>query len=157
VETLNKSIDFSVSYISLHLNFRFGSDYLPEAIGSNKLPERQINGSNYILSQQGDGVVVKHPTRAEWWRWLTVNEIKKIHAVPPSYYLGEEKSKTGAGEILGQGVIVSFFQKIISAASNFYSNGPTPTTLHTENSPSSPIRDLATPNSAMNQLRLAFT
>lgn len=108
------------------------------------------------LSQQGDGVVVKHPTRAECWRWLTVNEIKKLHGVPPSYYLGEEKSKTGAGEILGQGVIVSFFQKIISAASNFYSNGPTQT-RHTEKPPSSSRRDLATPSSAMNQLGLAFT
>jgi len=120
------------------------------------LPERQIIGSSYNLSQQGDGVVVKHPTRAECWRWLTVNEIKKIHGVPPSYYLGEEKSKTGAGEILGQGVIVSFFQKIISAASNFYSNGPTPT-LHTENLPSSPRPDLPIPSSAINQLALAFT
>ena len=109
------------------------------------------------LSQQGDGVVVKHPTRAECWRWLTVNEIKKIHGVPPSYYLGEEKSKTGAGEILGQGVIVSFFQTIISAARNFYSDGPTPTTPHTENSPSSPRRDLPIPSSAINQLGLAFT
>jgi hypothetical protein len=48
---------------------------------------------------------------------MTLAEVRRLHGVPDSYYLGEE-SKTRAGEILGQGVIVSFFQKIIAATRN---------------------------------------
>jgi hypothetical protein len=66
------------------------------------------------FSQQGTGAVVKHLQRPECWRWMTLAEVRRLHGVPDSYYLGEE-SKTTAGEILGQGVIVSFFQKIIAA------------------------------------------
>ncbi|MGH9907808.1 MAG: hypothetical protein ACRD8U_19745 [Pyrinomonadaceae bacterium] len=74
------------------------------------------------FSQQGTGVVVKHLQRSQCWRWLTLAEVRRLHGVPESYYLGEE-SKTRAGEVLGQGVIVSFFQKIIArhAQSDFYS------------------------------------
>jgi DNA (cytosine-5)-methyltransferase 1 len=73
------------------------------------------------LTGQGDGVVVKHPTR-EAYRWLSLAEIRRIHAVPNSYLLDEEQSVTRAGAIIGQGVIISFFQKIISAARNFTRN-----------------------------------
>ena len=48
---------------------------------------------------------------------MTLAEVRRLHGVPESYYLGEE-SKTRAGEVLGQGVIVSFFQKIIAATRN---------------------------------------
>jgi DNA (cytosine-5)-methyltransferase 1 len=66
------------------------------------------------FAQQGDGVVVKHPTR-EAYRWLSLNEARRIHGIPESYFLDEEHSLTRAGEGIGQGVIVSFFEKILSA------------------------------------------
>lgn len=67
------------------------------------------------FAQQGDGVVVKHPTR-EAYRWLTLAEVRRIHGVPDTYFLDENQSLTRAGEVIGQGVIVSFFRNIISAA-----------------------------------------
>lgn len=134
---------------------RKGNGFAPPQLTgqSTKVP---VIRKRYV-SQQGDGVVVRHPTRPQCWRWLTINEIKKLHGVPECYYLGEEQSKTRAGEILGQGVIVSLFKKIISAARNFYSDGPTASTLQTGNSPASPARDLPAPNSPVGQLGLAFT
>lgn len=68
------------------------------------------------LSQQGTGAVVKHRTKPNTWRWLSLDELRKIHKVPNSYRL--PLAKTTAGELIGQGVIISFFQKIISAAKN---------------------------------------
>jgi len=47
------------------------------------------------------------------FRWLTLNEVKKLHGIPENYYLGS--SKTGAGEVIGQGVVVDMFQKIIES------------------------------------------
>ena len=73
--------------------------------------------SKRYFSQQGTGAVVKHLQRPECWRWMTLAEVRRLHGVPDSYYLGEEY-KTRAGEVLGQGVIVSFFQKIIAATRN---------------------------------------
>jgi len=73
--------------------------------------------SKRYFSQQGTDAVVKHLQRPECWRWMTLAEVRRLHGVPDSYYLGDE-SKTRAGEILGQGVIVSFFQKIIAATRN---------------------------------------
>ncbi len=73
--------------------------------------------SKRYFSQQGTGAVVKHLQRFQCWRWMTLAEVRRLHGVPESYYLGEE-SKTRAGEVLGQGVIVSFFQKIIAATRN---------------------------------------
>jgi len=67
------------------------------------------------LSQQGTGTVVKHRTRPNCWRWLSLAELRKLHGVPESYFLGEEESRTRAGELIGQGVIISLFQKIIAA------------------------------------------
>jgi DNA (cytosine-5)-methyltransferase 1 len=64
--------------------------------------------------QQGDGAVVAHPTRPETYRWLTVDEVAQVHGLP-SGYLGS-LPKTTAGEVLGQGVIVGLFEKVISAA-----------------------------------------
>lgn len=67
------------------------------------------------FAQQGDGVVVQHPQRANCWRWLTIREVRRLHGVPDSYELFEAQSKTRAGEVLGQGVIVSFFRRVIAA------------------------------------------
>jgi len=62
---------------------------------------------------QGDNPVVAHPTKPGVCRWLTLTEVKRLMGVPESYYLGE--SKTTAGEILGQGVQVEMFTKVIKA------------------------------------------
>jgi site-specific DNA-cytosine methylase len=75
------------------------------------------------FAQQGDGVVVKHPIR-EAYRWLSLAEARRIHGIPDTYFLDEEQSLTRAGEAIGQGVIVSFFQKILSAVRHVYSPAP---------------------------------
>lgn len=62
---------------------------------------------------QGDNPIVAHPTRPDVYRWLTIDEVKVIMGVPADYDLGS--SKTYAGEILGQGVLVDVFRKIIEA------------------------------------------
>jgi len=66
------------------------------------------------LAGQGTGAVVKHMIIDNCWRWLTLNEIRKLHRIPDSYQLSDS-SKTLSGEIIGQGVIVSLFTKIIEA------------------------------------------
>jgi DNA (cytosine-5)-methyltransferase 1 len=66
------------------------------------------------LAGQGTGAVVKHMIIDNCWRWLTLNEIRKLHRIPDSYQLSDS-SKTLSGEIIGQGVIVSIFTKIIEA------------------------------------------
>jgi DNA (cytosine-5)-methyltransferase 1 len=70
--------------------------------------------SKRYMAGQGTGAVVKNKTHENCWRWLTLNEIRKLHQIPDSYQLSDT-SKTLSGEIIGQGVIVSFFQKIIEA------------------------------------------
>lgn len=70
--------------------------------------------SKRYMAGQGTGAVVKHRTRENCWRWLTLKEIRELHQIPHSYRLCED-SKTLSGEIIGQGVIVSLFQKIIEA------------------------------------------
>lgn len=65
------------------------------------------------FAQQGDNPVVAHPNKEGVYRWLTLNEVKKLHGIPEDYYLGT--SKTGAGEVIGQAVVVDVFQKIIES------------------------------------------
>jgi DNA (cytosine-5)-methyltransferase 1 len=62
---------------------------------------------------QGDNPVVKdvRPGREGWFRWLTVPEVKRIMGLRDDYDLGP--TKTTAGEVLGQGVLVDVFRKII--------------------------------------------
>lgn len=66
------------------------------------------------FAQQGDNPVVQHPERPDTHRWFTLAEVKRLHGVPEGYWLGE--AKTRAGEVLGQGVVVSLFRRIIEAA-----------------------------------------
>lgn len=66
------------------------------------------------LAGQGTGAVVKHMIIDNCWRWLTLNEIRKLHRIPDNCQLSDS-SKTLSGEIIGQGVIVSLFTKIIEA------------------------------------------
>lgn len=67
------------------------------------------------LSGQGDNPVVTHPTRPECYRFFTLSELRRLFGVPDDFIL-PENSKTKAGEMLGQGVIVSLFTRIIKAA-----------------------------------------
>jgi hypothetical protein len=66
------------------------------------------------MAAQGTGAVVKNTITENCWRWLILNEIRKLHRIPDSYELSDT-SKTLSGETIGQGVIVSLFQKIIEA------------------------------------------
>jgi len=70
--------------------------------------------SKRYMAGQGTGAVVRSRTREHCWRWLTLNEIRKLHRIPDSYKLSDT-SKTLSGEAIGQGVIVSLFRKIIEA------------------------------------------
>lgn len=60
---------------------------------------------------QGDNPVVAHPTEEGTYRWFTLNEVKRLHGIPDTYDLGE--SKTLAGEVMGQGVVVSAMARIL--------------------------------------------
>lgn len=71
------------------------------------IKKRYFNG-------QGDGQVVTHPKKEGVFRWLTLREVKRLHGVAGDYYLGA--AKTTAGEVLGQGVIVSLFARLIGEA-----------------------------------------
>ena len=68
------------------------------------------------FAQQAGNPVVKHPTLPDTYRWLTLDEVKMIMGVPNDYDLGE--SKTIAGEVLGQGVLVRLFKNIIRGIVN---------------------------------------
>jgi hypothetical protein len=62
---------------------------------------------------QGDNPVVRHPSREGTFRWLTVPEVRQLHGIPRSYRLPE--APTVAGEVIGNGVVVDFFHRLISA------------------------------------------
>jgi DNA (cytosine-5)-methyltransferase 1 len=75
--------------------------------------------SKRYFAGQGTGAVVKDRSKNATWRWLTLREARKLHGIPSAYRLtAESESTTLAGEIIGQGVIVTFFQKIIAATRN---------------------------------------
>jgi DNA (cytosine-5)-methyltransferase 1 len=75
--------------------------------------------SKRYFAGQGTGAVVKNKSKTATWRWLTLSEARKLHGIPSTYRLAaESESTTLAGEIIGQGVIVTFFQKIIAATRN---------------------------------------
>jgi len=65
------------------------------------------------FAQQGDNPVVKHPSKPDTYRWLTLSEVKIIMGLDESYDLGE--TKTVAGEALGQGVLINVFKKIFDS------------------------------------------
>lgn len=66
------------------------------------------------MKEQGDNPVLAHPTKPDTHRWFTLTELKRLHHLPDDYHLG--KSKRIAGEIIGQGVDVGFFKRVILAA-----------------------------------------
>lgn len=65
------------------------------------------------FAQQGDNPVIRHPDQEGVYRWLTLAEVRRLHGVPDHYDLGD--TTTTAGEVLGQGVLVSLFRKVIEA------------------------------------------
>lgn len=65
------------------------------------------------FSGQGQNPVVEHPTQPGTYRWLTLAEVKRLHGIRGDYQLGQ--SKTLAGELIGQGVVVTTMREIIAA------------------------------------------
>ena len=63
------------------------------------------------FAQQAGNPVVGHPLSNELFRWLTLTEVKRIMGLPDSYDLGD--TKTFAGEVMGQGVLVDLFKQVI--------------------------------------------
>jgi DNA (cytosine-5)-methyltransferase 1 len=70
--------------------------------------------SKRYFNGQGDGAVVKHPSKPGVFRWLRVAEVARIMGLADSYQL--PAAKTRAGEILGQAVHVGQFARLIRAA-----------------------------------------
>ena len=70
------------------------------------ITKRYFNG-------QGGQPVVAHPERPEAVRWLTVGEVKRLMGLPDHYWLPPQK--TLAGKVLGQGVLVDVFRRIVGA------------------------------------------
>lgn len=68
------------------------------------------------ISGSGDGTLVQHPEDPERVRWFTVAEIRRLFGVPPTFDTSNA-APTVVGQALGQGVIVTLFQRIIEAAS----------------------------------------
>lgn len=68
------------------------------------------------FAQQGDNPVIKHPSLEGTYRWLTLNEVKRLHGIPDDYYLGN--SITRAGEVIGQGVVVDLFKNVIESVTS---------------------------------------
>jgi DNA (cytosine-5)-methyltransferase 1 len=60
---------------------------------------------------QGDNPVVQHPVDPNRHRWLTLDEVRRLMGMPDGYELGT--AKTVAGEVLGQGVEVGTFTRLI--------------------------------------------
>jgi DNA (cytosine-5)-methyltransferase 1 len=65
------------------------------------------------FAQQGQHPVVKHPTLPNTHRWLSMAEVKRLHGIREDYFVGG--SKTTAGEVIGQGIIVPVMSKLIAA------------------------------------------
>jgi site-specific DNA-cytosine methylase len=62
---------------------------------------------------QGDNAVVRHRHLPDHHRWLTLPEVRRLMGLPDDYVLGD--TLTHAGEVLGQGVQVDTFTRIIRA------------------------------------------
>jgi DNA (cytosine-5)-methyltransferase 1 len=62
---------------------------------------------------QGQHPVVKHPTLPDTYRWLSLPEVKRLHGIEEDYFVGA--SKTLAGELIGQGVVIDTMRQLIAA------------------------------------------
>jgi len=70
------------------------------------ITKRYFNG-------QGQHPVVVHPTEPDTYRWLSLEEVKRLHGIRADYKLSS--SKTRAGAVIGQGVVVNTMRQIIAA------------------------------------------
>lgn len=59
------------------------------------------------------GPFVKHPTKPDTWRMLTIMELKRLHGVPEKYELTGDYTQDAA--LIGQGVVVDVFREVIRA------------------------------------------
>jgi len=92
-----------------------------QAAKGNNFQSAQITGDSEFVpaitkryfAQQGSNPVVKHPTKEGTFRWFTLTEVKRLQGLPDDYNLGE--TLTIAGEVMGQGVLVNVFQKVMEA------------------------------------------
>jgi site-specific DNA-cytosine methylase len=92
-----------------------------QAAKGNGFPSQQVSAdSTHVgtikkryFAGQGDNPVVCHPTLEGTHRWFTLTEVKRLHGIPDNYFVGD--SKTLAGELMGQGVVVSTMRDIIKA------------------------------------------
>jgi DNA (cytosine-5)-methyltransferase 1 len=87
-----------------------GTNFKSQII-TNESTKIQAITRRYFAIQAGNPVI-EHPTREGYYRLLTLTERRKLATLAEDYYLGP---KTTAGEVMGQGIIVSVFQKIIEA------------------------------------------
>ncbi len=88
------------------------------AKGNNFVSQKITRDSDSIgaitrryFAQQGSNPIVAHPTKRDVYRWLEPIEVKRLMGLSDEYDLGD--TKTLAGEILGQGVLVEVFRKVI--------------------------------------------
>lgn len=85
----------------------------------NKFPPQFIDESTRrvraIVSSYGkpdpSGPFVRHPTKPDTYRLLTVEEIKRLHGVPQDYTLTDHYPTDV--RLLGQGVVVDVFKAVI--------------------------------------------
>ena len=82
-------------------------------------PESQIIPTikrGYLGYNHPDAPVLRHPTKPDTFRWLSLTEVRRLHGVPDDFIVGDEKSRRLAGEVIGQGVLVRLFKHIIAYA-----------------------------------------
>lgn len=89
-----------------------------KAKGNNFHSQIITGDSDYVsavtrryFAQQGSNPIVAHPTIPDTYRWLSPTEVKRLMGLPDEYDLGD--TKTLAGEVMGQGVLVEVFHKVI--------------------------------------------
>lgn len=88
-----------------------GNGFASQRVNANSAKVGTISKRYFAI--QGDIPVVEHPEKKDTVRLFSVNEVKRLHGIPTDYYLGE--AKTTAGEVMGQGVVVTTFRKVIQA------------------------------------------
>lgn len=95
-----------------------GSTYVDSAlpptcrIGAVKKTYHKVQPENPYVAHPANRGTPQAPAPGDRYRMLTVDEIKRLHGVPDDYQLPE--SYRDAVEVLGQGVVVDAFQKVIA-------------------------------------------
>lgn len=85
-----------------------------EAVKVNESSASVKGVTKRYLAGRGDNTVIEHPELPGVFRFFTLSELRRLFGVPADFILPE--AKTVAGEILGQGVIVTLFRQIIECA-----------------------------------------